>query len=316
MKYLFFDIECSNCFNGIGKMCEFGYVLTDENFQILSKNEIPMSPGKGRGNRFHLRDRMKQLDISLAYDYDYYFNQPEFPAFYERIKQLIEANDTICFAWSSDNDMLHLFHSCTRYNLEPLRYICYDLQKIAGNYLETNDQIGLKKCFLTVVGKNKLISLQEHLSSDDAKMSMLIFEVICFFEKKKSAELLNESEYAKDDAYNFCLEFENKLHKRKLSMQNHKLYKEIVASDKEHSGDKCFIGKRINLSGELKTSLDNLNNLIKSLHNCGFLLVNDLSLTDLFLCLNENNKKDLEVKLKDKYKGKFVLLESLELKNN
>ena len=55
MKYLFFDIECSNCFNGVGKMCEFGYVLVDENLQVITADDIPMSPGKGRGNRFYLR---------------------------------------------------------------------------------------------------------------------------------------------------------------------------------------------------------------------------------------------------------------------
>ena len=49
MKYLFFDIECSNCHGGIGKMCEFGYVLTDENFNIISQDDIPMSPGKEIG---------------------------------------------------------------------------------------------------------------------------------------------------------------------------------------------------------------------------------------------------------------------------
>ena len=35
MKYLFFDIECANRLN---KICEFGYVLTDENFNILKKD--------------------------------------------------------------------------------------------------------------------------------------------------------------------------------------------------------------------------------------------------------------------------------------
>lgn len=43
MKYLFFDIECSNCFGGKNKICEIGYVLTDENFNILLTNDIPMS---------------------------------------------------------------------------------------------------------------------------------------------------------------------------------------------------------------------------------------------------------------------------------
>ena len=40
MRYLFFDIECSE-----GKsMCSFGYVLTDEKFRILEKDDILMNP--------------------------------------------------------------------------------------------------------------------------------------------------------------------------------------------------------------------------------------------------------------------------------
>ncbi len=36
MRYLFFDIECSE-----GKsMCSFGYVLTDEKFRILEKDDF------------------------------------------------------------------------------------------------------------------------------------------------------------------------------------------------------------------------------------------------------------------------------------
>ena len=46
MKYLFFDLECSNCYGGVGKVCEFGAVITDEHFNILKEISIPMSPGK------------------------------------------------------------------------------------------------------------------------------------------------------------------------------------------------------------------------------------------------------------------------------
>ena len=52
MKYLFFGVECSNCHNRIGKLCEFGYVLTDENVKILAKDNLPMSPGRGYWSRF------------------------------------------------------------------------------------------------------------------------------------------------------------------------------------------------------------------------------------------------------------------------
>ena len=48
MKYLFFDIECSNCFGGRGKICEFGYVLTNTNFEIIKREVLTISPGKKR----------------------------------------------------------------------------------------------------------------------------------------------------------------------------------------------------------------------------------------------------------------------------
>lgn len=315
MKYLFFDIECSNCFNGIGKMCEFGYVLTDENFKIITKNEFPMSPGKGDDCRFHLRGRMNQLDIDLAYDYDFYYEQPEFPTFYERIKKLIEDENTVCFAWSSNNDMLHLYHSCTRYRKRPFKYICYDLQKMAGRYLEVKRQKGLKECCTSIVGKNAIVALQEHLSSDDAKMSMLIFEAICVLQKKTSVELLKESEYAKDDAYEFCINFEIKIKNKQLSHNNHEYYKKVALSDSGHIDEEKFIGKKINLSSNIKASKEHFKDFINLLHNAGYLIVNDLSITDLFVCLDENNLKEVEEKLKEKYKGLFVLLDSLNIDN-
>ena len=42
--FLFFDIECANCFNGIGKMCSLGYVVINENFEILDEDDVVMNP--------------------------------------------------------------------------------------------------------------------------------------------------------------------------------------------------------------------------------------------------------------------------------
>lgn len=42
--FLFFDIECANCFNGIGKMCSLGYVIINENFEILDEDDVVMNP--------------------------------------------------------------------------------------------------------------------------------------------------------------------------------------------------------------------------------------------------------------------------------
>ena len=37
MKYLFFDIECAD--GGKATICSFGYVITDENFKILRRED-------------------------------------------------------------------------------------------------------------------------------------------------------------------------------------------------------------------------------------------------------------------------------------
>lgn len=43
MKYLFIDIKCANLYL---RICEFGYVLTDDNFNIIEQKAIPMKPGR------------------------------------------------------------------------------------------------------------------------------------------------------------------------------------------------------------------------------------------------------------------------------
>lgn len=40
MKYLFFDCEFANCFDSKEKICEFGYVMVDENFNVLYKDNL------------------------------------------------------------------------------------------------------------------------------------------------------------------------------------------------------------------------------------------------------------------------------------
>lgn len=209
MKYLFFDIECSNCFNGVGKICEFGYVLTDEKFNIITKDEIPMSPGNGLGSRFHLRGRKNQKDLVLAYDESFYLTQPEFPTFYKRIKKLMCDKDTICFAYSMDNDISYLHTTCLRYEKEPLNYICYDVQMLAMKFLDLKKQINLEKACKKIAGPHSTVGLTEHLSRDDALMAMYVFDAICFLNQNTSIQELNNSEFAKTNS----IEYMDKLNK-------------------------------------------------------------------------------------------------------
>lgn len=305
MKYLFFDIECSNCFNGVGKMCEFGYVLMDEQFNIMKLGDIPMSPGKGSENRFYLKGRKHEKDLELAYEYDFYLSQPEFSAFYSQIKGLMEDPDTLCFAYSMDNDIAHLFNACKRYKRQPFNYECYDVQKLVAAYLEKKGQMGLKKACLEIVGPNSVVRLQEHLSRDDAQMEKLIFEAICIFEKKSPTELIEVSSFAKVNSIEYMNKAKERKEKKKLKTAGHALYRTLLCDETELDKPEN-VGRRYNVSGALKADLNALKvtiNLVKSKNG---LFSNHLTRTDYFVVLDEKNKEEILKHLDSPFQGQIV----------
>ena len=96
MRYLFFDIECCD-----GKhICEFGYVITDENFNPLEKKDITINPKA----KFNLTGRPNRPDIKLFYSEEFYYSSPEFPVFYDEIKRLLEYDEQIIMGHAISND--------------------------------------------------------------------------------------------------------------------------------------------------------------------------------------------------------------------
>ena len=311
MKYLFFDVECSNCHNGIGKLCEFGYVLTDEKFNIISKDDIPMSPGKGKKYEFDLTNRKGEQDIILAYDYAFYYSQPEFPAFYSRIKKLMCDKDTICFAYSMGNDIRHIHNTCERYKLEPFNYECYDVQMMVAAYLEQKGQMKLEVACKEIVGPSSLIGLEEHLSRDDARMEMMIFEAICVLERKDSTTLLNESSFARTNS----VEFVNRIRERSRSKnliisETRHHYFSLVATDEELDNPDN-VGRRYNVSDKLKRDKNKMSVVIELIKSKDGLFSRRLDQTDFFIVTDEKNRQEILSQLKYPYKGKILTFDEL-----
>lgn len=305
MKYLFFDIECANCFNGIGKMCEFGYVLCDENMLIMKSEDIPMSPGNGRGSRFHLKGRKHEKDLELAYDYGYYYSSPEFPQFYERIKRLMEDPDTICLAYSMNNDIQHLHNACIRYNKEPLNYECYDVQKMVGAYLEHKGQMSLYNACKTIVGPNSTVRLQNHLSRDDAMMERLIFDAIRILTGKNPIELIEGSLFAKTNSLEYMEKVKNRLNKKKSRYAGDSLYESIVASEEEIENPE-HSGKRYIVSNEVKHDLNMLKSIIVFVENKKGIFSNHIGKSDYFIVNDDKNKEEIINNLKYPYDGEIM----------
>ena len=123
MKYLFFDCEFANSFNHIEKICEFGYVLTDEKFNILTKDNILINPNIKRDEwDFYV------VKYILTRRVDEYTNKKTFANFYGKIKYLIENSDFV-FGHTIDGDVHALLCDCNRYSLKKPIFDFYDIKE-------------------------------------------------------------------------------------------------------------------------------------------------------------------------------------------
>lgn len=323
MKYLFFDIECSNCFEGKNKICEFGYVLTDEKFNVLSKGDIPMSPGdrRNRSNRFDTSIYKREPGFEWAYDFDYYFSCPQFPHYYETIKKLFENPETIVFGYSVDNDVRYFDSEFKRYKLEPFKYKACDIQKIMKYYSEKRQKfMGLQDAFKKLCPITEFIKLEPHLSRDDAYMSMRVFqemlknleisveEIIelcpgCYFDANEYLENYHERQKFKE---------ERKKEKKKIPTENQKIWGDFYRSHEEFLEKEESIGKLCTISKVIKEDKDVLLDVIEFIKDEGLVAFDRINGSDYVVVVDEVDKERMINAFKHPYNGKFILYSDIK----
>ncbi len=174
MQYLFFDIECANCDGGNGKICSFGYVLTDENFNEIEKEDIIINPKAP----FHLKGWGKKTYIELAYPQEVFKQAPVFSEFYERIRALLTGEDKMIFGYAPENDAGFLRSEFERYGLPTVNFVFYDVQRI---YKHIEGSEGGNLSSLSGACEKLEIDTEfiTHKSCDDAYATMLVLKKLC-----------------------------------------------------------------------------------------------------------------------------------------
>lgn len=172
MKYLFFDIECANVRNG-SKMCSFGYVLTDENLNIIEADDIMINP-KSEWDFYALKH-------ILAHSKEFYESFPDFKEQYEKIKRLFFESD-IAFGHGVTNDVRFLNDDCKRYKLPFIDFVFYDCADIYKEF-ENDKQIKSLAKVSKEIGEHT--QGQKHESKEDA---LLVYEYT-----KEMCEQMNTS---------------------------------------------------------------------------------------------------------------------------
>ena len=187
MKYVFFDIECANCIEGQAKICSFGYVVTDEQFNLLEKEDLIVNPKAP----FLLTGRKNRPFIQLAYSNAEFKKAPTFPYIYDRLKALLADPDALVFGYAADNDATYLRCEFERYALPSINFTYCDLQKM-HHFIETpgeqSKQLSLSSAAAMYVGA---VNQEIHKSDDDAYLTMQVLQGLCK-RTGKSAEALVE----------------------------------------------------------------------------------------------------------------------------
>lgn len=268
MRYLFFDIEGANCYNFVSKMCTFGYVITDENFNLKSKIDVIINPCSPF-DRHILRKKIH------AYPIETYSTRPPFNYFYKSIKNILEFNEQLIVGWSIDNDVRYVYDACKRYNLKQIQYKYLDLQKVIVKVENLENPPSLE----SICEKYGIETLISHKSDDDAFLTMKIAEKVC-----NSLNLTLEELY---DKYNDCSstvkkfasnlltdeELSNRINRRKIAhlimilKSKNRFISEEISKDDVYAFSVKVIDKH-------KT---NLKTIIRHIYDCGAKCVNSFS---------------------------------------
>ena len=171
MKYLFFDIECAGVRKTYAKICVFGYVVCDENFNILEKEDLLINPL----GRFELTDRKGEKGIVLPYEYGVFKKQPPFREAYPRIKALLEDKDTRVWGHAVLNDVKYLNLETKRFKLPSFKFSFADSQLVFMSGInDFSHQFGLEH-----IAEQLGVEFTPHRAVDDAYATMRIVEAMC-----------------------------------------------------------------------------------------------------------------------------------------
>ena len=230
MRYLFFDCEFANCFEGKEKICEFGYVMVDENFNILYKGNIIINPNIKR-NEWD----WYALKNILTRKREEYENKLFFPAYYKKIEALIQNSDYIV-GHTIDGDVHALNCELQRYNLPCLNFEFYDIKEIFKSYADTKRSVSVEQMLteLNVSGDKK-----KHDAEADAYNTMVELKTILEKLEFKMDEMIELCPKAKDKTENFIIDSRLRYQQKRRECQ-----KQVLSGDYSDGSNDLLLMRR------------------------------------------------------------------------
>ena len=190
MEYLFFDLEFASQEGGKSKICEFGYVITDEKFVVLERDNFIINPNI-LDNEWNLTVLSEILTKSkIVYENGYTFDEC-----YLDIKDIFEEVDMI-FGHTTYCDAKAINDELERYEFPPIDYVFYDVCELYKYYAKTDRSYSVSDIVkkLDMIGEDSL-----HDAGTDAFNTMLILKGLCNKMNINPTQLVELCPEAKDE---------------------------------------------------------------------------------------------------------------------
>lgn len=196
MYYLFFDLEYANSSGGTIKPCEFGYVVTDQKFNITDRGNFIINPELKREEWDSL-----VLETILTRPLSAYEVAPAFPFYYERIRDLILGASFIA-GHSLSGDCMAINDACVRYDLPSIDYDFYDIKPVYKKFTKSS-------CDTSVVHMMEFLKLEgdehNHDAEADSYNTMLIIRRLLVNYCARPEQLARICPASKDRTENYCV---------------------------------------------------------------------------------------------------------------
>lgn len=288
MNFVFFDIECANTLNGEGKICSFGYVKTDENFNVIKKKDILINPDAV----FLLGNVKTGKGITLAYPLFRFRNSYKFPYYYHEIYQLLADENNLIFGFAVYQDVTYVEYSCTRYNLVRPEYSFFDIQKLEQILHKKQNPSGLDH----LIEQYQLPSFTYHRSDDDSLMTMEVFRALLKEQNLTAQECIEKYSSCLNNTKNLRVDIaERKKTKQKkaiIKQRKAEFYRMIEQCHSDVSAIDTHIWKKKIFFDHLvyDKELDELYRIAKIVIHKGGSIVSNPTEADLIVMIGRNSK--------------------------
>lgn len=256
-SFVFFDCECANTFDGVGKICSLGYVICDDELNIIESEDVVMNPecefdwyilsGKG--------------DIRLAYSKDYFRARPNFESYYKEIKKLFTTGNRYIGGFAVSNDVSFVNNACERYNKQYINFRAFDAEKYFEQKYGKNQKLSQ---WALEFGVN-LTKYQTHKSVDDAIITMLCLKAECKKSEKSIEQIFSENKGFFVSSEQMIIQAEERAYRKEMTEKIKRLFNKVSPRPRF----KKLVGQKFEIDGKLLKDVDTSFELVKKIYEYG-----------------------------------------------